>query len=97
MRAAVKVRPSRRRWCITPPRRADTRLREGETYAAFLTRSTMPVARRIRRFVNGNIAKMRAQAKPGLCRGIMSARFHQTNLELILGRTLQELGAIELE
>ena len=97
MRAPAKAKLPRRRWCITPPRRRDTNLRKGETYAAFLTRSTMPVARRIRRFVNGNIAQMPAQARPGLCRGIMSARFHQTNLELILGRTLQELGAIDLE
>src|SRR5437773_11454330 len=96
-RANGKAKPSRRRWCITPPRRADTSFREGETNAAFLTRSTLPVARRIRRFVNGNIAKMPAQARPGLCSGIKSARFHQTNLELILGRTLQVLGAIDLE
>jgi hypothetical protein len=83
-------------WCITPPRRADRTIRKGEGYAAFLARSTLPVARRIRRFVNGNVAKMPPEARLSLCRGINSNRFHQTNLELILGRTLQELGAHEL-
>lgn len=83
-------------WCITPPSRADRAIRRGEGYAAFLARSTLPVARRIRRFVNGNAAKMPLEARLSLCRGINSNRFHQTNLELILGRTLQELGAHEL-
>ena len=64
---------------------------------SFLRRSTLPVARRLRRFINGNIAKLPTDARAGICRGINSPRFHQANLELIVGRTLQELGAIGLE
>lgn len=87
-----------RRWCITPPRRADRTYRKGENPIEFLRRSTAPTATRIRRFVNGNLARMPVSARPGLCRALRTpGRFHETNLELILGRTLQELGATELE
>src|SRR5687768_10393043 len=82
--------------CITPPRRADERIVKGESYAAFLERSTLPVARRIRTFVNGNLAMLPIEARRGICRAIKSPRFHQANLELIVGRTMQVLGATGL-
>lgn len=43
------------------------------------------------------MAKLPPEAQVGICRGINSRQFHQANLELITGRTLQELGTIALE
>ena len=96
-KSRTTVKAVRPRHCIPLPRRADQRLIKGEGFASFLRRSTSPVARRIRRFVNGNLAKLPPDARAGICRGINSPRFHQANLELIVGRTFQELGATRLD
>lgn len=88
---SVRVKP-----CIPTPQRADRRIVRGEGYAAFLTRSTLPTANHIRRFVNTNVAKLPPDAAAAICRGINSARFHEACFELIVGRTLQELGIDDL-
>lgn len=83
--------------CIPEPQQPDRSLgRPGESLAQFLGRSTLPASTTIRRFINGNIAGLPSSCAQPICRSIHSERFHEANLELIVGRTLQVLGAKRL-
>lgn len=84
-------------WFREPSALDESPYRRGEDPAAYLARSTKHRARETRRFLNENISMLPEDAQKGtydaLCTRYVSAFF-----ELIVGRTLQILGAtIEVE
>ena len=86
-------------WFPEPDRRDDTFARFGEGTLSWLERSTVSLAVGYRRFLNRNLSMLPAVCQEGIYCHLKEQQHHQAGLfELIVGRTLQELGAqIECE
>jgi hypothetical protein len=74
----------------------DTWAGEGEALAAWLRRSTLPLARDLRRFYNENLERLPAAAATSITGMLSRGLNRRAFFELLVGRFLQELGA-ELE
>ena len=86
-------------WFAEPGSQDDTYARTGEGTLAWLARSTVPRAAGYRNFLNRNLSALPADCHKAIYEHLREERHHQDGLfELIVGRTLQELGAaIECE
>ncbi|MBL7645749.1 MAG: hypothetical protein JNK74_06095 [Candidatus Hydrogenedentes bacterium] len=84
-------------WFPEPNALDDSALRRGEDPVQYLARSTRHRARETRRFLNENISMLPAEAQKGTYDALCS-RYFSAFFELIVGRTLQTVGAtIEVE
>ena len=85
--------------CFREPTVEDLRWgRHDPDQMGWLERSTRPQARRIRRFLNVNLAALPTDAAAALCRRFRTDPWRQVYFELVVGRFLQLLGAtIEYE
>ena len=86
-------------WFLEPEERDPTYSRIGEGPVSWLKRSTVPRAIGYRRFLNENLSMLPAGCQKGIHDHLRVERHHRDGLfELIVARTLQELGAaIECE
>ena len=86
-------------WFPEPETRDDTYGRPGEGTVSWLARSTVPRAVGYRTFLNRNLSMLPAGCRKDKYHLLRAERHHQDGLfELVVGRTLQELGAeIECE
>lgn len=85
------------RWLQEPSPDDPTWARDGESQLEWLRRSTLPGARAAREFLNAQLAKLPAPIAEHLRRRL-ELHWDSSFFELIVGRTLQELGAkLELE
>jgi hypothetical protein len=84
-------------WFPEPSRIDGTAANRGELTTDWLNRSTHPRAREARRFLNENLHALPLEHRAALYRALHE-RWHSAFFELIVGRTLQILGAaIEVE
>ena len=79
-------------WLPEPSRADDTYANRGELVTDWLKRSTVPRARKVRRFLNENIAKVPQNHQLVLYLALHE-RWHSAFSELIVARTLELLGA----
>lgn len=79
-------------WLSEPSTPDPTYAHRGEHILDWLARSTLPLAVEYRRFLNGNIAALPHSAQPQF-RDALRDKWQSTFLELIVARSLQELGA----
>jgi hypothetical protein len=93
----VNAEESRRFWFPEPSRADDSAANRGELTTDWLKRSTHPRAKATRRFLNENLSALPPEHQDVLYR-MLHERWHSAFFELIVGRTLQVLGAtIEVE
>lgn len=84
-------------WFPEPSRADDAAGYRGEHTTDWLRRSTHPRAEAARRFLNENLSALPQEHRGALYR-MLHERWHSAFFELIVGRTLQALGAtIEVE
>jgi hypothetical protein len=79
-------------WFPEPSAVDDSWRQRREEISDWLSRSTLPRAKGIRRFLNENISQLPAQARSNLFNALHH-RFKSAFFELIVARTLQILGA----
>jgi len=79
-------------WLPEPQKLDSTYRRRGEHLLDWLSRSTLPLARECRRFLNENLAAL-PQSSQMTMRTALAKRWHSAFFELIVARLLQELGA----
>ena len=88
---------SRKVWFPEPSRVDDSAASRGEPTTDWLKRSTHPRAKAARHFLNENLSALPSEHQDVLYR-MLHERWHSAFFELIVGRTLQVLGAtIEVE
>ena len=88
----------RRSTCFPDPEADDpTDPVEGESRVSWLGRSTTSWATQLRAFYNRNLAALPLPVAERLCRELQVDRSLAKHFELVVGRFLQVLGAIELE
>src|SRR5947209_7447095 len=83
---------SRRVWVPEPARPDPTWARRGERRLDWVARSTIPRAAAARRFLNDNLAELPTQGQQLVYQGLRT-RWPSAFFELVVGRTLQVLGA----
>lgn len=84
-------------WFQEPLSADDSSASRGEHTTAWLKRSTHPRAKAVRRFLNDNLVAMPLDHQAVLYT-MLHERWHSAFFELIVGRTLQALGAtVEIE
>src|SRR5215207_3604421 len=79
-------------WFPEPSRSDDSAANRGEPTTDWLQRSTHPRAKAARRFLNENLSALPSEHQGVLYR-MLHERWHSAFFELIVGRTLQVLGA----
>lgn len=79
-------------WFAEPSRADDSAAYRGEPTTDWLKRSTHPRAKAARRFLNENLSALPSEHRATLYR-MLHERWHSAFFELIVGRTLQALGA----
>src|SRR5215218_5961423 len=86
-------------WFPEPEEQDDTLARPGEGTLSWLARSTLPLAVGYRAFLNRNMSMLPVGCRKGIYDHLHEEQHHRDGLfELVVGRTLQELGAaIECE
>jgi len=85
-------------WFPGPANEDDSIARRGEGTFGWLSRSTSIKARECRRFLNHNIAAVPSDWRPKLHRHFETREWQSVFFEMVVGRTLQILGAaIEVE
>lgn len=83
--------------CFPEPDKSDpTPARRAESTPAWLARSTWIRAVACRRFYNHNLSALPADIAATLCRRLRHDASMATHFELVVGRFLQELGALQL-
>ena len=93
----MTIREDREAWFPEPARADDTAANRGELTTEWLKRSTHPRAIAARRFLNENLSALPLEHRADLYRALHD-RWGSAFFELIVGRTLQALGAtIEIE
>jgi len=87
------------KWFPEPSTRDDTYARSCEETLYWLKRSTLPLAVDYRDFLNRNLSMLPKSCREGIYNHLRNERHYQDGFfELIVGRTLQEMGAsIECE
>jgi hypothetical protein len=87
------------KWFPEPKEQDDTWAGPGEGTLSWLARSTLPLAVEYRTFLNRNVSMLPVQCHKGIYDHLRNGQHHRVGLfELVVGRTLQELGAeIECE
>ena len=88
----MNIDRDRKIWFPEPPRADDSAANRGEPTTDWLERSTHPRAKAARRFLNENLSALPLEHQDLLYRNLHE-RWHSTFFELIVGRTLQVLGA----
>jgi len=88
----VTIGEDREMWFPEPSRDDGSAAHRGEPTADWLKRSTHPRAKAARRFLNENLRALPPEHQPTLYR-MLRERWHSAFFELIVGRTLQTLGA----
>ena len=93
----MTAKEEREVWFPEPSCADDSAAYRGEPTTDWLKRSTQPRAEDARRFLNENLSALPWEHRGTLYR-MLHERWHSTFFELIVGRTLQALGAtIEVE
>jgi hypothetical protein len=86
------------RWFEEPEATDNTWARHGEGQVHWLARSTLPRAYAMRAFLNRNISLLPEHCREGVLAKLRHERhFKDGFFELVVGRTLQEFGAVTLE
>jgi hypothetical protein len=86
-------------WFPRPEKPDPNYARTGESTVSWLRRSTLPLADDCREFLNRNLSVLPEGCRDGIFKHLRHEQHHKAGLfELVVGRTLQELGAdIECE
>lgn len=93
----MKTEDDRKAWFTEPSRADDSAAYRGEPTTDWLKRSTHHRAKAARRFLNENLSALPSEHRATLYR-MLHERWYSAFFELIVGRTLQVLGAtIEVE
>lgn len=87
------IHASSKIWFPEPLTRDDSRARDNETWFDWLSRCTSLKGRESRRFLNHNINALPPDWRPKLFEHMQTREWHSVFFEMVVGRTMQILGA----
>ena len=87
------IQASPKTWLPEPLTKDDSPARDNETWFDWLSRCTSLKGRESRRFLNHNINALPSDWQPRLFEHMRTREWHSVFFEMVVGRTLQVLGA----